>query len=233
MQATAQAAFEERRFEELQAALRAEREASEARVAARRAALREAQAELDSLVVTADASGRLRELFVDPGAHVATGAQVARFLDTSSLTAVVRVPEFYAGHLTPGQHAVAKVLNADIRGIVARVDPAVTQGTVAVDIELQGSLPAGARPDLSVRATVTVAELTDVLYVRRQVHVRDDSTTDVFVLSEDVRSASRTAARFGMGTPRHVEAIEGLREGDTLLLGNPARLDGLDVVAVR
>ena len=232
-QAKARAEFERRRFEELKGALRAGREASAARVGARRAALNEAQAELASLIVTARVPGTLRELFVEPGAHVAAGAQVARLVDTSSLIAVVRIPEFYASHLTPGQGAVATVLNSDVAGVVSRVDPAVTQGTVAIDIELAGPLPTGARPDLSVRATITVAELRDVVYVRRPLHVRDHTTADVFVLAEDRSLATRTVVRFGMGTLKQVEVVQGLQEGDTLLLGNSSRLEGLDVVAVR
>ena len=232
-QAKTRAEFERRRFEELKGALRAGREASEARVGARRAALDEAQAELASLIVTARVPGTLRELFVEAGAHVAAGAQVARLVDTSSLLAVVRIPEFYASNLTPGQGAVATVLNSDVAGVVSRVDPAVTQGTVAIDIELAGPLPTGARPDLSVRATITVAELRDVVYVRRPLHVRDHTTADVFVLDENRSLATRTVVRFGMGTLKQVEIVQGLQEGDTLLLGNSSRLEGLDVVAVR
>lgn len=232
-QAKVHAEFERRRLKELNAALEAERQASEARVSARRAALEEAERELASLDLTAVVPGTLRELLVEPGEFVTAGAQVARLADTSSLIAAVRIPEFYASHLAPDQHALATVLNSDMRGTVIRVDPAVTQGTVTVDLDLAGPLPTGARPDLSVRATITVGELQDVLYVRRPLHVRDHSTADVFVLGKEGGLATRTTARFGMGTLKHVEVAQGLREGDTLLLGNQTRLDGLDVVAVR
>ena len=232
-QARTHAEFEARRFEEVKTALRAERQASEARVMARQALVEEAEGELSALVVTARVPGTLRELFVKAGEFVAGGAQVARLVDTTSLIAVVRVPEFYASHLTAGQNAIATVLNSDIPGTVARVDPAVTEGTVAVDIALDGPLPTGARPDLSVRATITVAVLDDVLYVRRPLHVRDNSTADVFVLDREDGVATRTTGRFGMGTLRDIEVADGLREGDTLLLGNQTRLEGLDVVAVR
>ena len=104
---------------------------------------------------------------------------------------------------------------------------------MAIDIELTGPLPTGARPDLSVRATITVAELRDVVYVRRPLHVRDHTTADVFVLHENRSLATRTVVRFGMGTLKQVEIVQGLQEGDTLLLGNSSRLEGLDVVAVR
>ena len=224
---------ERRRLQEQQAALGAERDASEARVAVRRAALLDAEAEMVSLDVAADRPGTLRELLVDPGVHVAAGARIARVADTSSLVAVVRVPEFYASRLTSGQPALVAVLNSTVAGVVTRVDPAVTQGTVVIGIELAGALPTGARPDLSVRASITVSELRDALVVRRPLYVRDNATADVFVLARDGRLATRTTVRFGMGTLKDVEVVEGLREGDTLLLGNATRLEGLDVVQVR
>ena len=104
---------------------------------------------------------------------------------------------------------------------------------MAIDIELTGPLPTGARPDLSVRATITVAELRDVVYVRRPLHVRDHTPADAFVLAEDGRLATRTIMRFGMGTLKQVEIVQGLHEGGRLLLGNSSRPEGLDVVAVR
>ena len=224
---------ERRRLEELKSALGSEMDASETRVAVRRAALAEAEADMTSLTIAADVPGTLRELLVDPGAHVSAGSQVARVVDTSSLMAAVRIPESYARHLTPGQRALATMLGSTVSGVVTRVDPAVTRGTVAIDIEFAGPLPQGARPDLSVRAAITVAELEDVLFVRRPMHVRDHASADVFIVAPDEGLAKRTVAAFGMGTLRHVEVIEGLREGDTILLGNTSRLEGLDVVAVR
>ena len=93
---------------------------------------------------------------------------------------------------------MATVLNADVAAVVSRVDPAVTQNSVAVDLAFAEDLPPGARPDLSIRATVTVAKLADVLFVRRPLGVNDDGTTDLLRLADDGRSASRTAVRFGL-----------------------------------
>ena len=231
--ARARVDFERRRFDELQVSLEAERDARDARVAGRRAALADAEAERASLAVAAEAAGTLRELLVEPGAHVPAGARVARVVDTSSLKAVVRVPESYASGLAGGQGALATVLGREIPGGVVRVDPAVTEGAVTVDIEMHDRLPVGARPDLSVRATVTVARLQDALFVRRPMQVRDHGTADVFVLASDGRLATRTGVRFGMGTTTHVEVAEGLLEGQTILLGDTSRLAGRDVVAVR
>ena len=225
--------FERRRFAELEAALAAEQAASEARVAASEAALEEAEQQLEDLAVRADAAGTLRELLVEPGERLVAGTQVARVVDSRSLVGAVRVPESYAAHLAAGQRAVATVLNVEVPGVVVRVDPAVTRGGVAVELEFAAPLPAGARPDLSMRAVVTVAELDDVLFVRRPTHVRDESRADVFRVAEDRQSAMRTPVRFGFGTLRDIEVRDGLDEGDAIILGNTARFENEERIAIR
>ena len=225
--------FERRRFAELEAALAAEQAASEARLAASEAALEEAERQLGDLAVSADAAGTLRELLVEPGQRIAAGAQVARVVDSRSLVAAIRVPESYAAHLAAGQRAVAMVLNVEVPGEVVRVDPAVTRGGVAVELRFTAPLPAGARPDLSMRAVVTVAELDDVLFVRRPSHVRDESRADVFLLAADGQSALRTPVRFGFGTLKDIEVRDGLDEGDAIILGNTARFENEETIAIR
>ena len=225
--------FEQRRFKELQAVLQAEQASSEARLAERELALKEAERLGEGLLITADIAGTLREVLVEPGQRVSPGSQVARVVDTGSLRGVVRVAESYASRLVPGQTAVTTVLNVEIPGVVTRVDPAVTQNSVAVDIAFEDDLPAGARPDLSIRATITVAKLDDALFVRRPLSVNDDSTVQVFRLADDGRSATRTAVRFGMGTPRQIEVLDGLGEGDTVVVGNTSRYQDEDTIAIR
>ena len=231
--AKADLTFEQRRFEELQAVLKAEQAASEARLAERESALQEAQRLAEGLVITADIAGTLREVLVEPGERVGTGTAVARIVDAESLRGVIRVPESYASRVVPGQTAVATVLRTEVPGVVTRVDPAVTQNTVAVDIAFQDRLPGGARPDLSIRATITVAELDDVLFVRRPLRVNDDSNASVFRLADDGRSASRTSVRFGMGTLKHIEVLDGLNEGDEIIVGNVRRFENEEIIAIR
>ena len=225
--------FEQRRFAELEAALAAELAASEARLSASEAALAEAERQVQDLAVSADAAGTLRELLVEPGQRIMAGAQVARVVDSRSLIAAIRVPESYAAHLAAGQRAIATVLNVEVPSVVVRVDPAVTRGSVAVELEFTAPLPAGARPDLSMRATITVAELDDVLFVRRPVHVRDESRTAVFRLAEDGQSAVRTPVRFGFGTLKDIEVRDGLAEGDAIILGNTARFQDEEIIAIQ
>jgi len=225
--------FEERRFGELQAVLTAEKASSEARLAERESALAEAERFADGLTITADIAGTLREVLVEPGQRLNPGTQVARIVDPGSLRGVVRVPESYGSRVVPGQAVAATVLNVDVPAVVSRVDPAVVQNSVAVDLTFPGELPQGARPDLSIRATITVATLNDALFVRRPIGVNDDGNAELFRLADDGRSASRTAVRFGMGTLRHIEVLDGLIEGDTIIVGNTRRLENEETIAIR
>ena len=225
--------FENRRFKELQAVLDAERESSEARVAERESALKEAERLTGGLLVMADIAGTVREVLVEPGERVSAGTQVARVVGTELLRGLIRVPESYASRVVIGQPAMATVLNVPRPARVTRVDPAVTQNSVAVDIAFEDELPAGARPDLSIRATITVAELEDALFVRRPLAVREDSTSEVYRLAEDGKSASRTAVRLGMGTLRHIEVLDGLKEGDTIIIGSTSRFENEEHIGIK
>ncbi len=232
-QAESQLEFETRRFEELGGELEADLAAGEARLEARREALRSAEQQVRDLAVATDMAGTIRELFVDPGQRVAAGGQIARVVDTTALMGVVRVPESYASHLVLGQEAVVTVLGTELPGRVSRVDPAVTQGSVTVDLELEGALPQGARPDLSIRATITVARMADALHMRRPLNARDLGTADVFRLTEDGQAAQRTTVRFGLGTLREIEVVDGLAEGDTVILGDTARYEDEETIVIR
>ena len=224
---------EKRRFEELDIALEAERAASEARVAARESYVRDAEHQLAALTITASFRGTLRELLVEAGTTVSVGDRVARVADTSTLVAAIRVPETYASHLSGGQSVVVYVLNAKVAGTVSRVDPAVTDGGVTIDVTVVEPLPSGARPELSIRASITVAERDDALYVRRPIGVRDASLADVYVLDPKAERANRVPVRFGMGTLNQIEIIAGLAGGDRILIGNTDRFDAQETILIR
>lgn len=212
--------IERKRLAELEDSLAAGRQASEARLATKEIELRLARDEVDALILKAPVQGVVRTILVDPGQQILAGEKVAQIADIHALMGEVRIPESQARHVAATQPALAAVLNAEIRSVVARVDPAVTGGSVAVDIQFVDALPDGVRPDLSIGAAITVAELEDVLYVRRPLHVGDNSSADVFRLAEDGGSATRSTARFGLGTFREIQVLDGLSQGDVLILGD-------------
>ena len=120
-----------------------------------------------SMVVTAGANGILQELPLEVGQWAQSGATLARIVEPGRLKAVLRIPETQAKDVTIGQPAAIDTRNGIARGKVVRIDPAVQNGTVTVDVSLTGELPRGARPDLSVDGTVQVERLNNVLHVGR------------------------------------------------------------------
>lgn len=231
-QAQAALDIERRRTAQLTATVAAEREASDARLANSKLALEQAQAKAAALAVRAEAAGIVQALPASLGESVPEGAKVARIADPSRLHAVVRVPESWAGKLATGQAVTVRVASADVAATVSRVDPSVTDGSVAVDLAFAAPLPEGVYPDLSIRATITVAAIEDALFVRRPAGVRDNQTAEVFVLNADEDAAARTLVQFGTGTVRQVQVLDGLQEGDRILLGNFGRLGDVDAVTV-
>ena len=211
--------IERRRREQLTATIEAERAESKARVENRALAFDLAQAGADALLVRSGSAGTVQEVLVVAGEPVVQGTVVARVADDGELRAAVRVPETYASKLAVGQAATVVALNTDVPAHVVRVDPGVIDGTVGVSLEFETTLPAGVRPDLSVRATILVAEIEDALFVRRPAGVFDNHAASVFVLDERTGVATRRRAQFGIGSLREVQVLDGLRQGDRILIG--------------
>ena len=195
--------------------------------------MRDAEHQVEALIVTATFRGTLRELLVEAGATVSIGDRIARVADTSTLMAAIRVPETYASHLSVGQAVVVYTLNLEIAGTVKRVDPAVTDGGVTIDVSFVEALPSGARPDLSIRASITVAERHDALYVRRPIGVREASLADVYVLDPTAERANRMPVQFGMGTLNQIEIVAGLTGGDRILIGDTERFQDQETISIR
>ena len=225
--------IEKSRTNELESVLAAEVSASEARLATKELELHLAKQDVESLIVRAETGGVAQSVHVEPGQQVRLGEKIARVANTAVLIGAVRVPASFARHVSYGQIAMVTVLNAEIPATVSRVDPAVNDGSVAVDLEFNGPLPPGARPELSIRASIIFAKLDDVLHVRRPQQVQDNSTAKVYRMDEDMGSAVLTSVRFGNGTYGEVQVIDGVKEGDVLILTNRPAWEGEETLYFR
>src|SRR5262249_45931382 len=146
------------------------------------------------------------------------GQLMARVAGQERLKAVVQVPEIQARDLALGLTAVIDTRNGLVNGRVSRVDPSVQNGTVAVDLSISDSLPRGARPDLSVEATILIDNLKNVLYVGVPAEGSSESTVQMFRLDRDEHLAVRVPVHLGRGSANTVEVLEGLQEGDRVIL---------------
>jgi HlyD family secretion protein len=185
-----------------------------------------------SMVVKAGAKGTLQELPLEVGQWAQSGATLARIVEPGRLKAVLRIPETQAKDVARGQPAAIDTRNGIVRGRVSRIDPAVQNGTVTVDASLEGELPRGARPDLSVDGTIQVERLNNVLHLGRPAYGQPNSTVGLFKLVEGGAAAVRTSVRLGRTSVNTVEILGGLQPGDKVIISDMSRWDGFERVRV-
>lgn len=212
-------------------------EAFKAQVELRRADLERVRAiaqfqreRVASMRVRAGAAGVVQELSLEPGQWVQSGQGLARVASPERLKAVLLVPQGNARDLSLGLPVVVDTRDAKVKGRVIRVDPAVQNGTVTVDVALEGTLPRGARPDLSVEGTIEIDRLADVLSVGRPANGASETTVRLFRLEPDGNTAVRVPVRLGRASFNAVEVLDGLKAGDRIILSEMSRWENVDRV---
>jgi len=186
------------------------------------------QKQLDALKVRAGIDGVLVDLPLQVGQHVLPGTMLAKVVEPNHLMATLKVAETQARDVQIGEPASVDTHNGVIAGTVMRVDPAVQNGTVTVDVKLTGELPKGARPDLSVDGTIDLERLDNVLYVGRPAFGQENSTITLFKLGPDGQGALRVPVKVGRASVNSIQVIEGLHEGDAVILSDMSRWDNTD-----
>lgn len=186
------------------------------------------QAEVADLRVTAGVAGVLQEVPLEEGASVTPGTNLARVGDPLRLMAELRIAETQARDVQIGQPASVDTRNGVIPGHVIRIDPAVQNGTVTVDVSLDGALPRGARPDLTVDGTVELERLVDVVHVGRPVYGQEESVITLFKLQPGSDEAVRTRVALGRSSVNLIEVREGLQPGDQVVLSDMSQWDAFD-----
>jgi len=188
------------------------------------------QKQLDALKVRAGIDGILVDLPLQVGQHVLPGTMLAKVVEPDHLMATVKIAETQARDVQIGEPASVDTHNGVIAGSVMRVDPAVQNGTVTVDVKLTGELPKGARPDLSVDGTIDLERMDNVLFVGRPAFGQENSTISLFKLSPDNATALRVPVKVGRASVNSIQVLEGLHEGDTVILSDMSRWDNTDRV---
>ena len=207
----------------------------EPQIAAKQAAVDQAKAnaamkkeQMEQLKVRAGFTGVLQQLPVDVGQQVKAGTNIARVADPTKLKAQVKIAETQAKDIQINQKASIDTRNGIVEGHVIRVDPAVEQGTVTVDVALDGELPKGARPDLSVDGTIELERLDDVVYVGRPAFGQENNTVGMFKLLPNSSEAVRTPVKLGRSSVNTIEIVSGLQPGDQVILSDTSSMDAHD-----
>ena len=184
--------------------------------------------QLDDLKLRPGISGVLQDVPVEIGQNLPAGTVLAVVAQPEKLKAELRIAETQARDVTVGQKATIDTRNGFISGVVSRIDPAVRAGTVTVDVALQGELPRGARPDLSVDGTIEIERLADVLYVGRPAYGQANSTITLFRLEAGSSNAVRVPVELGRSSVSTIEIVRGLEVGDEVILSDISQFEDFD-----
>jgi RND family efflux transporter MFP subunit len=231
-QLTAQHKISLEQIEVNQKAIEVQLASAQAKIDQAKAQLDLYQKQSDALQIRAGISGALAPLAtpVQVGQHVTAGTSVAEVIQMDKLKAALQIAETQAHDILIGQPAEIDTHNGIVPGHVTRIDPAVVNGTRTVDVALDGPLPPGAVPQLSVDGTIDLQRLSDVLYVGRPAFGNENSTITLFRIDPDGKTASRVQVKVGRASVTQIQVLEGLKEGDRVILSDMSRYDNTDKV---
>lgn len=220
------AKIERERIQKARNSNAAQLSAQNARVAQLRALYDLRQRQVANLRVRAGIPGVLQELPVQVGQRMTPGATLARVARPEKLKAELRIPEVQAKDVVAGMPAVIDTRNGEIRGRVERVAPSVQEGSVLVDVRLEGPLPRGARPDLTVDGTITIERIPDTIFMQRPTYGSQDQKVEVFKLVDNGEAAVRVQVQLGRASVNTIEVKSGLAVGDEVIISDVSQYDG-------
>ncbi len=188
--------------------------------------------ELENLKVKAGMTGTLTVVAVERGAQVTPGTNLARVADPTKLKAELRIAETQTKDIRIGQYAEVDTRNGVVKGHVIRMDPSSTGGTVGVDVSMDGELPPGSRPDLSVDGTIQLEKLVNVVYVGRPAFGQENSQVTIFKVGAN-GEAHATKVKLGVASVSTIQVLDGLQPGDQVILSDMSQYDAFDRVQLK
>ncbi|HYT74351.1 MAG TPA: HlyD family efflux transporter periplasmic adaptor subunit, partial [Vicinamibacterales bacterium] len=188
--------------------------------------------QLEDMKVKAGMSGILQLVPVERGQQVGPGDKLARVADPTNLKAELRIAETQTKDIHPGQYAEVDTRNGIVKGHVSRIDPASSGGTVGVDVIMDGPLPPGSRPDLSVDGTIELQKLVNVVSVGRPAFGQENSTVTIFKVQPN-GEATATKVKLGVASVNTIQVLEGLNPGDQVILSDMSQYDAFDRVQLK
>jgi len=221
-QAASRFQMEKQKLDIMKESVQAQIESQKVQIEKLRATYKLKKKQVDELTIRAGIRGRMQEMTLQVGQRVKPGDILAKVAQPRKLMARLQIPETQAKDIVVGQRAQIDTRNGIIRAHVMRVDASIVNGTRAVECKLDGPLPKGAVPDLSVDGTIEIERLADVLYVGRPVFAQPGSPGTLFRIDADGKGAQRVAVRFGRASVNSIEIAGGLNAGDRVILSDMA-----------
>jgi HlyD family secretion protein len=209
--------IEENRLRKIRDNIQVQMAARKSRVTELARALDRAKNQAANLQIVAGIDGMVQAINVDVGQQLQPGSPIGHIAQQDRLYAELKVPAREATEVLTGQSVLIDTRTATMAGVVTRIDPGVTDGTVVVDVDLEGELPAGARPQLQVEGVVYISRITDALYVGRPAYVKSNAAVSVYKLDADGRYATRVTIRAGKVSVNYLQVLQGLEAGDRII----------------
>ena len=224
-QAESRFQMEKQKLDIMKDSVEAQLEAQQVQIEKLRATWALKKKQVDELTIRAGIKGRLQEMTLQVGQRVKAGDVLAKVAQPWKLMARLQIAETQAKDILLGQRAQIDTRNGVVAGHVTRIDASIVNGTRTVDCKLDGALPPGAVPDLSVDGTVEIERLANVVYVGRPVSAQPNSQVSLFRLEADGKEANRTVVRTGRASVNAIEVVEGLKPGDQVILSDMSAQD--------
>lgn len=191
------------------------------------------QQQIEDLTVAARIDGVVQEMVLKLGQQVTQGAEVAKIAPHDSLVALLDIQDFQVRDIVLGQAVIIDTRSSKIAGKVVRIDPAVVNGVVKVEVAMDGPMPPEARPDLSIEGIIDVESKSDALYVNRPAFAQSRSKVTLYRLDSDGDTAERVSVDLGRASTRHIEVIGGLKEGDRIIVSDPTAWESHAKIQIR
>ena len=224
---------EQERLKLMEEAIDAQISTQSSQVAQLKAIAASQQNRLQSLQVRAPEGGVLQDLTLQLGQWVPEGTTLAKVVQPGQLKAVLRIPESQAKDVAVGQQASIDTRNGFVAGHVIRKDPSALGGSVTVDVALDGALPNGAVPDLSVDGTVVIEKLTNVLYSGRPAFSAGSGQASLFKVVDGGKAAIRVPVVLGRSSVNVIEVIRGLDAGDRIIVSDMSQYANVARVRIK
>lgn len=220
------------RLETMRSNIQVQEEALQTRVRIMARALEYAKTRVDRLQIKAAFDGVVHDLFLELGQELAVGDNIATLAQADNLVAELRIPEIQIQQVAVGQNVTVDTRTSKIPGVVSRIDPAVNNGTVQVDVELIGELPREARSDLSVEGIINISNVEDSLYIKRPVHAQGSSRSELYRISRKNNIAERVVVEFGKASTDTIEIKSGLQVGDQVVVSETSNWGSHKIVNI-
>lgn len=199
----------------------AAKNASEARLSQLEENLQFKESSLESLAIRAPSDGVVQEVVQEVGQRVDAGASLFKLVNPQDVLATIQIPEVQARLIQLKQKVIMNLRSQIVEGVVSRIDPAVVNGSVNVDVEFVTEGVDGIRPDLSVEGEIIIEQLNDVEYVKRTAFSRENQFSTVYVKDPNNNTAYQREVKFGRSSVDKIEVLSGLNQGEVVLLNNP------------